>query len=212
MGDPRYALRLSKKEVGRRLARTLVALAVLLALWPLLRYPYRPTYAALGAAAVNLVGSDITVVPEAETGGAIAKDTPRMDTVFHFDHKEYGRGGGMIPASSFYHAYLPTAILLALTWGAGSASRHGKKKVLIVSLLVLHAFLVLRLSSAVALQLSVSNVDGVPVLALNEWGSKALRYVKDLLWDNAISTILVPILIWGFFAFDASGDTEGVSV
>lgn len=208
MSAPRHALRLPRREVGRRLARTLGALALLVLAWPVVRYPYRPTYAQLGAAAVNLVGSDITVVPEARTGGAIAKDTPRMDTVFHFDHRVYGRGGGKLPASSFYHAYLPTAILLALTWGAGSGSLRGKKKVLIVSLLVLHAFLVLRLSSAVALQLSASKVDGVPVLELGAWGSKALRYAKDLLWDNAISTILVPVLIWGFFAFDAARDAE----
>jgi len=204
------ALKLTPDQVKRSLLRTLLVLAGFVAAWPVVRHVYRPAYAELGAAAVNLVGTDITIVPEAQTGGTIARDTPLMDTVFHFDHKTYGRGGGAIPASSFYHAYLPTAILVALMWGARRGNLGSKKKVLILALLALHVFLVLRLSSAVALQLAASTVDGAPVLALGEWSSRTLRYVKDLFWDNAISTILVPILIWALFAFDqAPEETAG---
>ena len=196
------ALRLTPDQVKRSLRRILLVLAGCVVVWPVVRYAYRPVYAELGAAAVNLIGTDITVVPEHQTEGEIARDTPLMDTVFHFDHKLYGRGGGAIPASSFYHAYLPTAILVAFMWGAREGTLRSKRKALLLALLVLHVFLVLRLSSAVTLQLAASTVDEKPVLALGEWSSKALRYVKDLFWDNAISTILVPILVWALFAFD----------
>ncbi len=209
--DQKKALQFTPERAKRSLKRTLLALLVLIVIWPALRYAYRPTYAWLGAAAVNLVGSNIIVVPEAESGGAIAHDTPLMDTVFHFDHKVYGRGGGAIPASSFYHAYFPTAILLALIWGARDGDLRSKKKVLIATLLALHIFLVLRLSTAVAMQLNASVVDDEAVLELSAWSAKALRYTKDLFWDNAISTILFPIAIWAFFAFNEAKDNQPAS-
>lgn len=195
-------LRLATSDVKKRIGRTALALLILVGIWPVVSFVYRPTYSFLGAAVVNLIGSDITVAPEAQDDGPIAKDTPRMDTVFHFDHKVYGRGGGAIPVSTFYHGYLPTAILLALMWGATPGSFSSKKKVLIFTLLILHAFLALRLFTAVAAQLNESTVDGVPVLDLGTWGREILLNLKDVFWDNLAISVVVPVVIWGFFAFD----------
>ncbi|MAB79278.1 MAG: hypothetical protein CMJ89_07985 [Planctomycetes bacterium] len=199
-------LRLAPSDVKGRIGRTALALVILVVIWPVVSFVYRPTYSFLGAAVVNLVGSDITVVPEAQEGGSIAKDTPRMDTVFHFDHKVYGRGGGAIPVSTFYHGYLPTAILLALMYGATAGSFASKKKVLILTLLILHAFLAFRLFMAVAAQLNASTVDGMPVLDLGTWGRKILLNVKDVFWDNLAVSVVVPVVIWGFFAFNKRPD------
>jgi predicted Na+-dependent transporter len=94
-------------------------------------------------------------------------------------------------------------ILLALMWGATSGDYRSKKKVLIVTLVILHAFLVFRLSTAVAAQLNASNVDGVPVLELGAWSKKLLLNLKDIFWDNPVGSVLVPVMIWSFFAFDS---------
>lgn len=196
-------LRLSAPEVKRRVGRTALALLLLLAAWPLLGHLYRPLYRALAPAAVNLFGTKVQLVAKpAADSGMLARDTARMDTVILVKHKDYPTGHGKLPTSTLHHGYLPTAILLALVWGATSGGWKEKQRLLLWSVLSLHAFLAVRIAAAVVGILNVSVIDGRPALDLGATGAWVIDKTKSLLWDEPAIALLAPIVLWAVFAFD----------
>lgn len=185
------------------LLAALVHLA-LLVLWPLVRVGYAPAFRVLGQLAVGVLDplpGPIEARFEPGSGGALAVDLVRMDTVVRLHHRDMGGADATFGASSFFHGYLPTTVLLALFAATATRPWRWPAKALVRALLLLHLFLALRCVLAVLYAYSKSDVDGRPLLDLGPTALRVLRLVWHFGWEEMLANYLVPLLVFGLLVF-----------
>ncbi len=183
---------------------------VLLALWPVVRGGYAPAFRASAELAVNVVDplpGPIAVHFEPGAGGTLAVDLVRMDTIVRLRHRDLQGTDATFGASSFFHAYLPTTVLLALFGAATAQPWRARKWPLVWALLLLHLFIVFRCVLAVFYTHSKSTIDGQPVLELGPTGRRILHLVWHFGWDEMLAEYLVPLLIFGLCMFGPRSST-----
>lgn len=176
----------------------------LLALWPVVRFAYAPAFRVLMELAVNVVDplpGPITVRFEPGSGGPLARDVVRMDTVVRLQHRELQGGDATFGASSFFHAYLPTTVLLALFGAAAGRSWRARRRPLTWAMLLLHVFVVARCVLALFYTLGKSTIEGQPVLDLGPTGQRVLHLLWHFGWEEMLVEYLVPLLIFGLCMF-----------
>ncbi len=185
------------------LRATLLYLALFLA-WPALRPLYAPAFRALTAGAVNFVDPlpgpiDVRMQPAA--GGVLAVGLERMDTEVTLRHREFAGGDARFGASSFFHGYVPSALVLALFVAATPLAWRVRRTRLAWALVLVHAFIVLRCALAAFHCLSKSDIDGRPLVELGPTGTRLLHLGWHFTFGETLANYLVPILIWGLCAF-----------
>ncbi len=187
--------------------RALLALAVhlaLLAAWPLLSPGYAPLFRSLGQFAVGLVDplpGPIDAVFEAGSGGLLGASLPNMDTVVYLRHRELAGPDASFGASSYFHAWVPTSVLLALFVAATPLAWRTRRWRLAGALALLHLFFALRCCVAVFYCYSKCNVDGTPLVALGPTTQRMLHLGWHFVFGEAFTNYLVPLTLWAAFAF-----------
>jgi len=184
------------------LLATLVHLA-LLALWPLVRPVYAPVFRALAQFAVNVVDplpGPIEARFAPGEGGVLATDLVRVDTFVKLRHRDMQGADATMGASSFFHAWLPTTVLVALF--ASALGRTWRKKPLLIGLLLLHAFFAARCVLAVYYAYSRSSIEGRPAVELGPTSTRLLHLVWHFGWEEMFANYLVPLLIFGVCVFE----------
>jgi len=177
---------------------------VLLFSWPLVRFAYAPAFRTLAELAVNVVDplpGPIEVHFEPGSGGEVARDVVRMDTLVRLHHEELQGSDAFFGASSFFHAYLPTTVLLALFGAATAYTWRARKRPLLWALVLLHLFIVFRCVLAVFYTHSKSTIDGRPVVALGPTGQRVLHLLWHFGWEEMLVEYLLPLLIFGLCMF-----------
>src|SRR5262245_14421980 len=127
----------------RALAAALVHFALLLS-FPAVRWGYAPffrTFGELAVRAIDPLPGPIDARFEPGSGGPLAEDLVAMDTVVQLQHREF-TGAGSFGASSFYHGYWPTSVLIALFLVA--TPRPLRRTALVLAFALLHAFIAAR--------------------------------------------------------------------
>jgi hypothetical protein len=176
----------------------------LLALWPVVRVAYAPAFRALAQLAVRVIGplpAEMEVRFEAGSGGALAVDLVGMDTVVHLGNRQVEGNDATFGASSFFHAYLPTTVLLALFAAAAPRPVRARLKELLWALLLLHLFFVARCLLAVLYAQSKSTLDGRPLLDLGPASQRVLYLAWHFGWEEMLANYLVPLLVFGLCVF-----------
>lgn len=195
---------MSARVLWKRALLTTLLHLLLLVLWPVVAPAYAPTFRALAQLAVNVVDplpGPIEVHFEAGAGGALAVDLVRMDTIVRLRHRELEGADATFGASSFFHAYLPTTVLLALFGAATARPWRARKQPLVWALLLLHSFFVLRCLLAVFYVHSKSTIDGRPVLDLGPTSLRVLHLAWHFGWQEMLTNYLVPLSIFGVCVF-----------
>ncbi len=189
----------SWQEVWKRTLRAALVYAVLLAVWPLVKLVYRPLFQAAGEFLLGVaqpLGGDIRVLLDPSADEVLAHDTPHMDTVVRLHPLRYAGEDSLAAASSFFHGYQPTAVLLALFAGATSLPWAARRRRLLWALLGLHGFIALRLFVVVFYTYAKSRVDGRPVVELSAFASRCLFWLWHFTWAEPIATYVVPLALW----------------
>ena len=177
---------------------------VLLLVWPVVRFAYAPAFRALAELAVGVVDplpGPIEVHFEPGSGGPLAVDVVRMDTIVRLHHRDLQGSDATFGASSFFHAYLPTTVVLALFGAATAHTWRARRRPLLWALLLLHLFVAFRCVLAVFYTHSKSTIDGKPVLALGPTGQRVLHLFWHFGWEEMLVEYLVPLLIFGLCMF-----------
>jgi hypothetical protein len=193
----------AERQAWKRFLLALALFGLLLAAWPLCAWAYRPLFRAGGQFLLGVVAplEDVRVRFVPGSGGAIARDTVRMDTLILLEHRTLRGPPAQIPASAFFHAYQPTAILLALFLGATSLPWKARRRALLLALVVLHVFIGLRLVVPVLYAYTGQNVDGRPLVELSPLALRCLYWTKHFVWVEPAMTYLVPVTLWAACVF-----------
>jgi hypothetical protein len=160
---------------------------------------------ALGV--LDLLPEGVEARFEPGTGGVLAVDMVRMDTVVRLRHPSLAGADATFGASSFFLAYLPTSLCLALFAVTPRAWRSSRWP-FVAALVLLHFFFVLRLVVAAYYTCSKCNVDGRPLVALGAGGMRALFLGWHLVWEEAFTNYLLPILVWATCVFGTRSRVE----
>lgn len=185
------------------LLATLLHIALLLA-WPAVRPLYAPAFRALGEFAVGFfdpLPGPIETRFEPGSGGGLATDLVRMDTVVHLRHAGMEGGDATFGASSFFHGFVPTAVLLALLAVVAPRPWRAHGKGIAAALLLLHVFLAARCMLAAFYAYSRCSIDGRPVLDLGPRALRGLHLVWHFGWEEALTNYLVPLALFGVCLF-----------
>lgn len=177
---------------------------VLLFGWPLVRPAYAPVFRAAGQFAVGVLDplpGPIEARFEPASGGALAVDLVRMDTLVRLRHGELEGADAAFGASSFFHGYLPTTVLLALFAAMAARPWRWPGMPLVWALLGLHLFLALRCVLAVLYAYSKSTLDGRPLLDLGPTSLRVLRLIWHFGWEEMLANYLVPLVVFGLCVF-----------
>lgn len=192
------------RQIRRGVLGFVLAYALFLALWPLVRPLYAPLFRAGAEFVLGVVDpfdGEIVVRFDPGGGGALAEDMPRMDTIVRLQHQRLPGSEGHAGASSFFHGYHPTAVLLALFAGATPLPWRRRLRRLAPALVLVYAFVALRCLVGVVYTYSCSNIEGRPALELSPAAARALFWCWHFLWEEPLSTYLVPLLAWGLCVF-----------
>ena len=190
--------------LARRAGLALLVHAALVLAWPLLRPLYAPAYRAVAEVALDIVApwpAPLAVRLEPGASAELARDQILADTTVRVEHRELV-GSGTFGASTFFHGWLPTSVLLALFLAATPRPWRARRGPLLVALLALHAFLLGRLVVAVLYTWAESTVEGRPGLALSPAGLRALRMAWHFVWGEMLTNYLAPLALWALCAFE----------
>jgi hypothetical protein len=197
-------MRPDARAVTKRALAALAAHLALLALWPLLRPGYAPAFRALARFAMTVVDplpGAVVVSFRPGSGGQLAGDVVRMDTVAHFRHRDLAGEVDSFGVSSFYHGYLPTSVVLALFAAATPLAWRRRRAPFLWALVLLHVFLGARCIVAVYYAYSKCSIDGQPLLELGPAAARALFLARHFAFHEMWTNYLVPLVIWGLCAF-----------
>lgn len=202
------------RALWKRVLLATLAHLVLLALWPLVRVVYAPLFRTLAQFTLTLVDplpGPIDVHFEPGSGGPLAEDVVNMDTIGSIKHRELEGEAASFGASSFFNAYYPTSVLLALFAAATPLAWRARRAPLTWALLLLHVFLAARCALAAYYCYSKCTIDGRPALDLSPSGVRALHLLWHFVWDEMLTNYLVPLGIWSLcvFAPRSSGEPRG---
>jgi hypothetical protein len=192
----------SRQLFGRALAALALHLG-LLALFPLVRPLYAPVFRALAelsVAAIDPLPGPIEVAFEPGAGGVLAANVPGMDTVVSLRHRELAGPDATFGASSFFHAWIPSSVLLAVTLVTPRSARTRRGRIALAWVL-LHAFFALRCALATLYCASKCNVDGVPVVPLGPNAARALHLGWHFAFGEDFANYLVPLVLWALLVF-----------
>lgn len=196
----------------RALLAALAYLGLLLA-WLAVRPLYAPAFRALAEWAVGFIDplpGPIDAHFEPASGGVLAVGLEQMDTAVYLRHRELSGADASFGASSFFHGYVPTSVLLALFAAATPLAWRVRRRRLAWGLVLVHVFIVLRLSVAVFHCLTKSVVDGRPLVVLGATGTRLLHLAWHFTFGETLANYLVPILIWSLCVFGPrSSDADG---
>jgi len=185
---------------------------VMVALWPLLRAGYAPVFRTMAQLAVNVfdpLPGPIEARFEPGSSGELAGDVMRMDTLVRLQHGDLqGDRGASFGASSFFHAYLPTTVLLALFGATSAGTWRARRKSLAWALVLLHAYLAFRVVLAVYYAYSKSTIDGRPVVDLGPTSLRLLHLVWHFAWEEMLTNYLVPLVVFGLCVFEARSSVQ----
>jgi hypothetical protein len=183
---------------------TMLLHVALLALWPVVRAGYAPVFRALAQLAVHVVDplpGPIEARFEPGAGGHLGAELVRMDTVVRLSHRGLEGTDATFGASSFFHGYLPTTVLLALLAVAAQGPWRARRKAGAWSLVLLHLFVAGRCVLAVYYAHAMSTIDGRPVLELGPASRRALHLVWHFGWEEMLANYMVPLLLFGLCVF-----------
>jgi hypothetical protein len=192
------------RALWKRALLAALAYSALLLAWPAVQPLYAPAFRTLAERAVGFVDplpGPIDARFEPESGGILAVGLERMDTAVYLRHRELGGADGSFGASSYFHAYVPTAVLLALFVAATPLAWRVRRRRLAWALALLHVFIVLRCAVAAFYCLSKCHVDGVPVVELGPAGKRLLHLTWHFTFGETLANYLVPILVWALCVF-----------
>lgn len=204
---------LDARALGKRVLLALGAALLLLAPWPLVRTVYAPAFRTLAQLAVNVADplpGAIETRFEPGTGGVLAVDMARMDTVVRLRHRDLAGADASFGASSFFHGYLPTAVLLALFAAATPLPWRARRAPLVRALVLLHLFFALRCVLATYYACTKCNIDGRPLVDLGPAAARVLFLGWHFAWEEAFTNYLVPILLWAVCVFGPRPPAEAV--
>lgn len=195
----------------RTLLATLVHLLLLFA-WPALHALYAPAFRWFAQFAVAFVDPlpvpiDARFTPG--SGGVLDVDLVRMDTVVSLHHRELEGADASFGASSFFHAWFPTSVLLALFLAATPLAWRTRRWRLALGLALLHLFIALRCALAVYHCLAECNIDGTPLVELGPLSARVLELGWHFAWGEAFANYMVPLVIWALCAFGPRAKVEG---
>lgn len=197
--------------VRRALGFVGLYLALLLA-WLVVEPLYAPAFRAGAEVVVGTIdpfGGRIRVhldPADPERNRELAEDVAGMDTVVRLEHLELRGAEGRTGASTFFHGWHPTAVLLALFLAATPLPWARRRPRLVVALLLLHAFLGLRCVIGAYWTYACSTIDGRPVVDLSPLTGKLLYWTWHFAWEEPVATYLVPLGIWGLCVFTSRTD------
>jgi hypothetical protein len=186
----------------RALWAVLVHAALVLA-WPLARPLYAPAYRALENLGVSLVDplpGPIEVRFEPGTDPLLEIDLIGMDTIVTLRHREMN-GAGRFGASSFFHAYFPTSVLVALFLVATPLAWRARLVPFLIAFVLLHLFLLARGYVAILYCHAQSTLEGRPLMPLSPAGLRALQLAWHFAWNEMFTNYLVPLALWGVCVF-----------
>jgi hypothetical protein len=188
----------------RRTLLFVLAYVLLLAAWPLVRPLYVPAFRAGAELAVGIIdpfGGEVRVLFDpALPDDPVAKDMPGMDTRVRLQHLRYSGGEALAGASSFFHGYHPTIVLVALFLATPMSWRSRRWRFL-WAVLLLTAFIALRCVVGAYSAFAASTIGGEPAVALTPFQQRALYWARHVLWEEPVATYVVPLLCWGLCAF-----------
>ncbi len=189
----------------RALLATLVHLALLFA-WPAVKPVYAPLFRASAELAVGFLDplpGPIDARFEPGSGGLLAMNVPSMDTAVYLRHRELEGADASFGASSFFHAYVSTTVLLALFAAATPLAWRARRWRLVWALALLHLFFALRCALAVFHCYAKCNVDGKPLVELGPFATRALELTWHFSFNEDFTNYLAPIVLWAVFVFGA---------
>ena len=197
--------RAASKRALLVLALQVLALHVaLLAAWPLVRPVFAPAFRVSVQFALGLIDplpGPIDAVFEPGSGGILAVNLPQMDTEVHLRHRTLGGADASFGASSYFHAWVPTTVLLALFVAAAPLPWSTRRWRLALALALLFAFVALRCAVAAYYCYSKCNVDGVPLVDLGPNAARALFLGWDFVFGEDFPNYVVPITLWALAVF-----------
>lgn len=194
---------LEPRTLGKRALLAALLHLGLLALWPLVGLAYAQAYrelAQLGLAMIDPLPGKIDVLFEPGSGGLLAKDLVLMDTEVQLLPRGVGAEPATFGASSFFHGYYPTTVLLAI-FAAAELSWRARRKPLLWALLLLHLGLLVRCLPAVYWCYAQCTIDGRPALALGTAGLRTLHLLRNATWVEVFPNYLVPLLLFALCVF-----------
>lgn len=194
----------------RALLATLVHVGLLFA-WPVLDVVVAPAFRWFGSFAVAFVDplpGRIEARFAPGSGGVLDADLVRMDTVVALHHLELEGPDARFGASSYFHAWVPLSVLLALFLAATPLAWRARRWRLVVGLALLHGFIALRCVLAVYHCLAECNIDGKPLVALGPLSGRVLERGWHFAWGEAFANYLVPLVIWALCAFGPRTSVE----
>jgi len=124
------------------------------------------------------------------------------DTVMVLENRQARGDIDFLRTSSRLIGYWPTAALLGLIL-ATPAPWNRKLKALAWGLLLVHAFILLRVS----IHLAIDGFTGDKAVAIfhpGPWGVRALGYARLVLNDDPVVSFVVPVFIWVVLLFRPS--------
>ena len=188
---------------GRRVLLALLAHLALLALWPLARPAYAPLWRAgmqVATGVLDPLPGAIEVRFEPGGGGLLAQDIVRMDTVVSLRPREFQGEPALFGASSFFHGYAPTTVLLGLL-AATFRFWRGRRAPLVLSFVLLHLWLALRCVPSLLHCYAQCTVDGRSPLGLGPFGERVLFMLRYFNWIEALPNYLIPLGIVALCVF-----------
>lgn len=196
-------LSLAPRALAWGALRFLLAHLALLAAWPLAGTAYAPLYRAgmqLATGVLDPLPGAIEVRFEPGSGGVLAEDLVAMDTVVSLRPRDLGGEPAALGASSFFHGYFPTTVLIALL-AASFGTWRGRRMAPVASLLLLHAWLLVRCLPALFYCYSQCTIDGRSPLGLGPFGLRVLFMLRHFTWTEALPNYLLPLGIVALCVF-----------
>lgn len=191
----------------RRALRFLGVYLALLLAWLVVEPAYAPAFRIGVENAVGVVdpfdGQVLVHLDRAdpERDRVLSEDVAGMDTVMRLEHLELRGAEGRTGVSTFFHGWHPTAVLLALFLGATPLPWSRRFPRILVALALLHAFLALRCIVAAYWTFASSTIDGRPVREFSPLAGKLLYWTWHFVWEEPVTTYLVPLGLWGLCVF-----------
>lgn len=198
----------------RRTVLFLLVYALALAAWPVVRLVYVPLFRAGAELALGIIdpfGGEVHVhFDPALPHDPLAKDMPAMDTRVRLQHLRYTGGDALAGASSFFHGYHPTIVLVALFLATPMDWRSRRWRFLWAALL-LTGFIALRCVVGAYSAFAASTIGGQPAVELSPLQQRALYWIRHVFWEEPVATYVVPLMAWGLCAFAGRSAETGTA-
>lgn len=202
---------MSAREVWLRALGAALLHLVLLLLWPLVEPAYAPAFRGLAQLTLGVVAplpGAVEVRLEPGSGGPLAEDIVRMDTIVALQPREFQGQAATFGGSSYFHGYFPLSVLLALFAASVPRPWRALRRPFLWALVLLHAGLVVRFVPALYYCYSKCTLDGRAPLGLGPDGTRALGMAKHFAWDDVLPNYLLPLVVYALCVFGPRSGAE----